>query len=180
MSNWQEYRKLALADLEKGLALDAKQPQALLLIAKLNCRARRRRQAGGSAWTRRSSLSADEPPLRAEALTLRADIRKDVKEQLADLDEAVRLLPDAAAAFRAAGGPRRRRPTRRRAGRPQPRLELEPKTPSGYQAKALVLAKMKKYDEALAALDKADRPGSPDTRRVRWWRRPASTASRGT
>ncbi len=155
--HWQEYRKLALADLEKGITLDPKQPQALLLIAKLNLSL-----PGGDAKRGRQSLDeaiklgADEPPLQAEALTLRAGIRKDVKERLADLDEAVRVMPTYAAAFRSRGA------IRGAAGQLAPALEdfnrvveLEPKNPAGYEGKALVLVKMKKNDEALAALDKA-------------------------
>ena len=45
--------------------------------------------------------SGDDPRLHAEALVLRAGIRKDPVERLADLNEAIRILPSDAAAFRA-------------------------------------------------------------------------------
>ncbi len=34
--NWREIRRVALEDLERGLAIDSNQPQALLLVAQLN------------------------------------------------------------------------------------------------------------------------------------------------
>ena len=121
-SNWVEDRKAALADLERGVALDAKQPQTMLLIAKLNIElpggdAKRT----GQALDEVVKLSANEPMLAAEALVLRSGLRKDLKDKAADLDEAARLAPRRAAIFRARRGPRRPRQARRRAGGPRPR-----------------------------------------------------------
>jgi tetratricopeptide (TPR) repeat protein len=156
-SNWSEYRKLALADLERGVALDAKQPQAMLLIGKLNVElpggdAKRAAQALDEAI----KLSGNEPVAHVDALVLRASIRKDLKDKVADLDEAVRLAPKRAAIFRARGAVRDAQGKLDAALEDLNRaVELDPKHVPSYQAKALVLAKMKKYDEALAVLDKA-------------------------
>ena len=108
-SNWAEYRKLALADLERGVALDAKQPRAVLLIAKLNVDlpggdAKRAAQAIDETI----KLSGDDPMLRAEALVLRTNLHTDPNDKAVDLDQA-----------------------------------------------AVVLAKIKKYDEAQGLVDKA-------------------------
>ena len=100
--NRAQYRTLALADLEKGVALEAKEPRALLLIAKLNLLPQGDAKRAVSALDEAVKVSAAEPLVQAEVLVLRAAIRTDVKDKLADLDEAVHVAPTQTAALLAA------------------------------------------------------------------------------
>jgi len=157
-----ERRKAALADLERGVQLRPKQAQACYLIARLNLLPDGDAKRAGEALRQAIELSTDQPPLRAQALMLRAAIEKDAEKKLADLDEAVRTVPDDAAVRRARGL------LRADLGKLAESLadmdeaiKLAPKDLANYEAKAIVLVGLKKYDEALVSLDKA-RELSPD------------------
>jgi tetratricopeptide (TPR) repeat protein len=150
-----DYRKVALGDLERGVELNPKQPQALFLIAKLNLMPEGDSKRGVEALNKAIDQAAEEPTLRAEALMLRSEIEKGPRKRLSDLDEVVKLMPKEVAALRARG---------------EVHFELEqldsaledltkaaamdPKHAGTYEVMAMVQAKMKKYDEAIATLDK--------------------------
>lgn len=160
---WPQFRRIALADLEKGVKLSPKQPQAFYYIARLNLLPEGDAERAAEALAKAIEQSADEPVLRAKALTLRATQEKDPEKKLADLDEAVRIAPGHAAALRTRGL------VRADAGKLEAALadfdkaiELSPQHAPTYEAKAVVLARLKKYDEALVCLDKVQelRPGS--------------------
>jgi tetratricopeptide (TPR) repeat protein len=154
--NWQRDRKDALADLERGIGLNPQQPLALTLIARLQLLPEGDAQRAHQALDQAIALGEDDPPLRAEALVLRANTRSDPRQRLADLDQAVRLVPGDAAVLRA------RAATRADLEQHDAALEdldkaikLEPKQVLAYQLKALVLVKQKKLAEAVAVLEKA-------------------------
>lgn len=160
--SWQQDRKDALADLEKGLAQNPKQPQASYLIARLNFLPEGNAKRAAEALDAAIAQSADEPTLQAEALVLRSSTQKDPNRRLADLDEAVRVAPGDATVFRSRGA------TRADMDKLGPAIddfdkaiELDPKQVSSYQLKAMVLIKQKKLADALAVLDKA-RSVAPD------------------
>ena len=155
-ASWRQIRKLALADLDRAVQLDPKQPQAWVLIARLNLFPGGDARCAAEAIDRAVAASADMPPLRSEALILRASIAKGVSAKLADLDEAVKLSPKNADAFHKRG--------LARADDNQPvlaladldkALELDPQHLQTIVAKALLLMSMKKFDQAIAAVDKA-------------------------
>jgi len=148
-------RKAALADLERGVQLSPKQPQACFLIARLNLLPDGDAKRAGEALRQAIELSTGQPPLHAQALMLRATIEKNPEKRLADMDEAVRTLPDDAAVRRARGL------LRADLGKVEESLadmdeaiKLAPKDLANYEAKAIVLVGLKKYDEALVNLDK--------------------------
>ena len=161
---FRQQRQSAVSDLEKALKLDAKQPQAYLLLAQLNL------LPGGTgvkevvaSLDKAIELSVNDPPTRAKALVLRASLQEQPDKKRADLDEAVRLMPDDAATVRARGL------ALADMGKPELALadlnkaiELDPRNEPTYEAKAIVLARLKKYDKAIAALDKA-RELSPES-----------------
>jgi tetratricopeptide (TPR) repeat protein len=157
-------RQFALSDLEKAVELDPKQPQAFLLIAQLNL------LPGGAGLKKvRESLDKaielgdDEPGLRAKALVIRAELQERPEKKMADLDEAVRLMPGDAATFRARGLTLANMDKLDLALTDlRKALELDPSNGATYEAVAIVLARQKKYDEALATLDKVRRL-SPDS-----------------
>ena len=160
--NWQQDRKEALADLEKGLAQNPKQPQASYLIARLNLLPEGDAKRAATALDAAIAQSEDEPTLQAEALILRSGNQKDPNRRLADLDEAVRVAPGDASVFRSRGA------TRADMNKLEPAIddfnkaiELDPKQVSSYQLKVMVLVKQKKLADALAVLDKA-RSVAPD------------------
>jgi tetratricopeptide (TPR) repeat protein len=153
----------ALQDLEKGVQLSPRQPEALFLIARLNLLAGGDLGRASEALGQAIDASADEPQLQVQALLLRASVEEDPEKRLTDLDEAVRIAPDAAAVLRARGL------LKAELGRLEESLadldkviELEPKDVATHLAKAEVLAGLKKYDEALVSLDRASEL-SPDS-----------------
>jgi tetratricopeptide (TPR) repeat protein len=150
-------RQLAVSDLEKALEFEPKQPQAYLWLAELN------RLPGGKSvkevvalLDKAIELGADDPVTKARAFVLRANMQESVDKKRADLDEAVRLMPDNAGILRARGA------ALADIGKPELALAdldkaaaLEPGNSSTHQVRAIVLARLKRYDEAIAAIDKA-------------------------
>ncbi len=156
-ANFREHRKAAIADLEKALKLDPKQPQAYLLLAELNL------LPGGpgvkevvAILDKAVDSGSEDAETKAKALVLRAKLEDQAEKKLADFDEAVRLAPDDAATIRDRGlaladmdKPEKALNDLTRA------IELEPNNVPTYEAKAIVLARLKRFDEALAAINKA-------------------------
>ena len=70
--DWKTYRSEALADLEKGLKLSPKQPQAQFEIARLNLLPGGDSQKALEALDKTIALADDDANLRAEALVRRA------------------------------------------------------------------------------------------------------------
>jgi len=153
-ARWLPLRKLALADLEKAVGLDPKQPQALYLIGRLNLLPGGNVERATEVINKVIKMDDHEPELRAKALTLRAGLQKDAKAKLADLDEAVRISPRDAAALRTRGLAHAdmEKPEKALADF-QAAIKLDPKHVPTFEAQALVLAGMKKYDEALVCVD---------------------------
>ncbi|MBN2474796.1 MAG: tetratricopeptide repeat protein [Pirellulales bacterium] len=156
VEQWPGLRRLALADLEKGVKLTPERAEAFYLIARLNALPGGDAERAAEAIDRAVVLCRDDARLRAKALTLRAGIAKDPEKRLVDLEEAVRLAPDDAAALRTRGL------VYADLGKLDEAIadldkaaELDPKHVGTYEAKALVLSRAKKFDEALIALDKA-------------------------
>ena len=66
--DWKTYRSEALADLEKGVKLSPKQPQAQFEIARLNLLPGGDSQKALEALDKTIALADDDADLRAEAL----------------------------------------------------------------------------------------------------------------
>ncbi|MGO9113922.1 MAG: tetratricopeptide repeat protein [Thermoguttaceae bacterium] len=154
-NGWKTYRSEALADLEKGVKLSPKQPQAQFEIAKLNLLPGGSLQKAMEALDKTIAQTDDDAMLRAEALVQRSGLRDNFRERLADLDEAVRVLPGNAVVLRKRGL------VRAEAKRWDDALAdfdkaiaADPKQVMTYQMKAAVLAKTQKWSEALAVLEK--------------------------
>jgi tetratricopeptide (TPR) repeat protein len=155
--NLSEPRKSAVADLERAVKLDPKQPQAYLLLAELNM------LPGGTGIKEVLALldkaiqsGGEDSDTKVKALVLRAKIEDQPDKKLADFDEAVRLAPDDAAVVRDRGltladmdKPERALNDLNRA------IELEPNNVPTYEAKAIVLARLKKFDAAIDDLNQA-------------------------
>ncbi len=159
-SSVEEFRKrreAALADVEKSLQNDPKQAQAFLLSAQLNLLPGGKNAKEVLALLDKAvEFGADDADAKVKALILRAALREKPEDKRADLDEAVRLMPDNAAVVRARGlaladmdKPEEALADLTRAA------QLEPDSGPTQEARAIVLARLKRFDEALAALDKA-------------------------
>lgn len=154
--HFTELRKLALADLERSVKLSPRQPQALLRIARLNVLPGGDRKRAAEALEAAITSSADQPELRAKALLLRGMMQQDVEQKLADLDEAIRLVPHDPTALRSRGLLLAQQGKLESALRDfRSAIELAPEHAPTYEVQALVLSGLKRYDEALVALDKA-------------------------
>jgi tetratricopeptide (TPR) repeat protein len=161
-SDFRQKRQFALADLEKAVKLNPKQPEAYLLIAQMNLVAGEGKRAR-EAIDKALAMGFEDPPARAKALALRARLQERPEKQLADIDEAVRLMPSDVALVRARGLLLADMDKLERAlADLNEAIKLAPDDGPTYEAKAVVLARLKKYDEALAVLDKA-RQLSPDS-----------------
>ena len=153
---WKTYRTEALADLEKGVKLNAKQPQAQFEIAKLNLLPGGDPQKAMEALDQTIALASDDATLRAEALVRRATLRKDARQRLADLDEALRALPGNAVVLRTRGLVHAEAEKWDDALADLDKaIAADPRQILTYQMKAAVLVKIKKFSEALDVLEKA-------------------------
>jgi len=162
-SDFRQKRQFALADLEKAVKLDDRQPEAHLLIGQLQLLPGGNPVEARKALDRALELGLEEAASRAKALVLRAGLQEDAEKKIADLDEAIRLAPEAAAAVRARGFALADMNRLDAALVDLNRvIELAPNDAAAHEAKALVLGRQKKYDEALAALDRA-RQLNPDS-----------------
>jgi tetratricopeptide (TPR) repeat protein len=154
--DFRERRTLAQNDLERVVALDSKQPEALLLVGQLNL------LPGGDPKKARASvdkaltLKFEDPAAHARALVFRSNLQQTPEKKRADLDEAVRVAPHDAAAVRARGLLLADMNQADAALADLDRaIELDPEDGPTYETKAIVLARLGKFDKSLAALDKA-------------------------
>ncbi len=154
-SSWKTIRSEALADLEKGVKLSPKQPQAQFEIAKLNMLTGGDLEKAMEALDKTIAESEDDAMLRAEALVQRSRLRDNSRQRLADLDEAVRTLPSNAALLRQRGLARVEAQKWDEALADFDKaIAADPKQVQTYQWKAAVLVKIKRLPEALAVLEK--------------------------
>ena len=152
---WEQIRQQALADLERGIKLDSKQPQALIAVAQMNVLPKgdmkRAKEAAGQAV----DAAGDDAALKAQTLLLRAKLEENLDKRLADMNEAVRLAGDDAGIvldrglLLAAMGK-----DEEALADIDKSLQLSPDNAAAYEDKSMLLARMKKFDEALAANDK--------------------------
>ncbi|MBI2824518.1 MAG: tetratricopeptide repeat protein [Planctomycetia bacterium] len=153
---WPQMRQIALADLERALQYDATLVEAQLLVARLQTLPGGDRKRAVSAIDEVVRLTADEPERQAEALLLRGGIRETREEGLADLDEAVRLVPRDPKPLRARGAVKLA--LKDQAGALadfDAALKLEPDDAATHEARGMVLASEEKWDEARASFGRA-------------------------
>lgn len=90
---WPQLRDAALKDLQRLLKYDDANPEAQLLVAKLNTLPEGDRDAARKAIDRAIDLLADDKEKLSGAYILRARMLNDPKQQLADLDKAIEASP---------------------------------------------------------------------------------------
>ncbi len=152
---WNDYRSLALADLEKAVKLVPEEPEALVLIAKLNFLPRGNKARAIEALDRAIAIAGGDKDLRAAALVLRAGAQKDPQKRLADLQEALRIAPQMVQALRARGFHYATIKKSQEALEDlQAAEKIDPNHPATVEYLALILARLQKYDRALEKLDR--------------------------
>lgn len=155
---WPQFRRVALDDLEKAVKLDPTQAEAHWRIAQLNLLPEGDAKAAAKALDLAIRYSKEDPALQVRALTLRAGLQKDVKKKLADLNEAIRVVPGNVAVLRARGEVFSRSEKFPEAlADLDAALKIEPKHAPTLEAKAMVLGKMKKFKEALALVEEVQK-----------------------
>ena len=154
--HWKTYRTEALADLEKALKLSPKQPQAHFTYAKLNLLPGGDADKALAALNKTVEESEDDAAMRAKALLLRAQLRKDARQRVADLTEALRALPNNAMLLRNRGlALAEDHKWDEALADFDKSIAAEPNDLVSYELKAAVLVNLKKFAEANAALEKA-------------------------
>lgn len=98
---WRFLRGEALKRLTKVVDIEAKNVEALMLIAKLNLLETGDREQGAEAVAKVIELSADNKAQMAEALLVRAGYADDEEQRLKDFNQAVELDPKNIAILRA-------------------------------------------------------------------------------
>ncbi len=160
---WPEYRRVALEDLERGVALDPQQPQAWLAIARLNLLPGGNVARALEALDQAVKYSGEEPALRIRALLLRSGLRNDAKQKLADLDQILKIDPKNIEALRLRGAVLADQEQYKKALADfDAVLAQEPDDAATLHARGMVLAELERYEEALEAFEKARRlaPGA--------------------
>ena len=153
---WKTFRAEALADLEKGLKLSPKQPEAYFVLARLYLLPGGDADKAMHSLDKTIELATDDATMRAKALLLRSSLRKTVRDRLADLDEAVRTLPGNAMLFRTRGLAQVEAQNWKEALSDLDKaIAADPNNPIAYQLKAAVLVKLKRFAEAIPVLEKA-------------------------
>ncbi len=154
--NWPQFRRFALEDLDKAYKLNPQQPESLLLIAQLNLLPGGDRKRAAKTLDDAIRLSGNEPLLHAQALVLRASMQANTDKKLADLSEAIRVVPGNAAALRERGSLYADEEKLELALTDlKAAVELDPDHVPTLEDQAVVLARLKKYEEALKIIEKA-------------------------
>ena len=151
-----QLRQFALTDLQRAVQIDKNLWDAHLLIGKLQA------LPLGDANAARRSLSkvvdaADaSPDQKAEALALRSAVQKDAEAQAADLDRAIKLLPEKPDYIRLRAQHRYENEKLDNALADIDRaLKLDPEHAFSHELRGMILLGLEKYDEALASFDRA-------------------------
>jgi tetratricopeptide (TPR) repeat protein len=154
--NLPDFRQSALDDLRKATAIAPRQPEVLYLLAQVTLLGGREVKSVLPWLDDAIRYSAGDPLLQAQALTLRAELQKDADKKLADLSEAVRLVPGSAEILRARaaaykeGGKLQQAETDYQAA-----IALAPNHGPTYEELALVQARLKHYDQAIKNIQHA-------------------------
>ncbi len=156
--------QMALADLQETLKLDPSQVQAHFLLGRLYAHQGEVEKATQSLDDV-VRLSGDDPAMKAKALMIRANLKKDPAARLADFDEAIKLTPDDANLLRVRGMFRLTQNDFDAAiADLNAALAIEPDDADTYEARGIAQSMAQKYDDALASFNKAIElePNSPE------------------
>jgi tetratricopeptide (TPR) repeat protein len=156
--NWPAFRTLALEDLEKGLATEPDQPEAWLLVGRLQSLPGGDRQKALDAATKTIELSGDNPRLLSQALLLRADLVEDKEKALVDLNKVIELMPDDPEPLRLRGQTRLQMDKFEEALADfDAALKIEPNHIPTLESKIDALLELKRFEDALKICDEIEK-----------------------
>ncbi len=177
-NNWPTFRKMAVEDLEQGLAVDPEQPEAWLMLARLNALPNGDLERARFAANQAVEKAGSDRRLLVQALLLRADLTEDNDKKLQDLNRLLELEPDDPRVARARGA------TLLALGKAEEAiadfdkaLAKAPGHVPTLEAKIDALLELKRFDDALAVADQIEKE-SPRSATA-WFQRGRITGVRG-
>lgn len=151
-----QFRQFALSDLERALSLDNKLVDAQLLIGKLQSLPLGDPSAARKALTKVADSQDATPDQKAEAYALRSTVQKEEKDELADLNKAVELLPDKPEYLRLRAQHYFQHEKLNEAlADADKALKMESDHAPTHELRGVILLGLNKYDEALKSFDRA-------------------------
>ncbi len=163
-SRWPQLRQLALSDLEESLEVNADEPEAHWMLARLQALPGGDRPRAVKAVEDALRLTEKDPPLRAKTLVLRASLSTDLDQRRADLEEAVKLAPHNVEVLRSQGMFLLQQNELDAALTVlDAALALNDDQPDTHEARGVALFLLKRYDDAMKSFDRVIdlAPGSP-------------------
>ncbi|MBL8829259.1 MAG: tetratricopeptide repeat protein [Planctomycetaceae bacterium] len=155
-ARWQQMRRLALADLERSLRAEAKQPQVHIALAKLQALPGGNVDHVMAALDEAVKLSVDDPDTRVEALMMRAGLRESVSDRIGDLDLAIEAKPTDPQPLRARGALHLAQENGAKALADfDAAIKLEPNHALTHEARGAALAILDRLEDSRAAYAKA-------------------------
>jgi tetratricopeptide (TPR) repeat protein len=147
--------RMALSDLDETIKLDSEQAEAQYLIGRLYAHLGQRDKAL-KALDAAVRLTPDDPAARAKALMVRANLKTDDNERLADYDEAVKLQPKEANTLRFRGMYHFSQTRFEKAVADfDAAIAIDANDAQTHEARGLALAMLEKHDEAMKSFDEA-------------------------
>lgn len=151
-----QFRQFALNDLQRAVQLDEKLWDAHLLIGKLQLLPLGDANAARRTLSKVVGAQEATPQQRAEALALRSAVQKDPERQMADMDEAIKLVPEMPDYLRLRAQTRYTTEKLDEALADIDRaLELDKEHAASHELRGMILLGLGRYDDALAAFDRA-------------------------
>jgi tetratricopeptide (TPR) repeat protein len=147
--------QMAMTDLQETLAIDSDQALPQYLIGRLYAHLGEKGKAL-VALNEAVRLSAEDPAMQAQALVVRANLRLEAAERMADFDKAVELTPHDPDVFRYRGMCHLAE-NRAEQGLAdfEAAAELDPEDADTYEARGLAQSVLEKYDDAMESFNKA-------------------------
>ena len=153
---WQQMRRLAIADLERSLRAEPKQPKALVAMAKLNALPGGEPKRALELLDEAIPQAKEDVETKFEALMMRAGLRESPADRLGDINEAVELKPDDPQPLRARGALYLATGKADKALADfDAALKLDPKHALTHEARGAALALLERLDDSRASYAKA-------------------------
>lgn len=177
-NNWPTFRKMAVEDLEKGLEVDPEQPEAWLMLARLNVLPNGDLERARFAVNQAVEKAEDDRRLLVQALLLRADLTDDPEKKLNDLNLLLELEPEDPRALRARGAALLALDKAEEAIADFDKaLAKAPGHVPTLEAKIDALLDLKRFDDAMAVADQIEEAAPRNA--AAWFQRGRITGVRG-
>ncbi|MFP6669147.1 MAG: tetratricopeptide repeat protein [Pirellulales bacterium] len=154
--NWRQLARAALIDLELAIRVQPKVAETHLLLGRIHALPGGNSRRAVASFDKAIEFAGDNRILKSQALTYRGEAKDTKQDRLADFNEALKLVPDNAAALRARGLHYMQQNKHEKAVSDfQRAIELEPEHAKTHEALAIQLLLNKDVEKAKASLDEA-------------------------